>query len=369
MQTGFTPKAPARWWTICNPCARWSSSIWRTQSRCTPPRTPCTATQPTGATAAMSPPIVSAPSARRASPRRRYARRRRRNRARRERSVEPHAPPLSALRQPTRLSGTGRLIMPASPEVCTLSVPDGVPLLLRDLIHDRTGIYFEPANFDTLLDKLRDRALHHGCQSYLDYYYLLKYEERGPEEWLRVMDAFSVQETYFYRELGQINALTNTVIPQWFKTSALRLRIWSAACASGEEPYSIVMALLEAGLGHLPIEVCASDASEAALEKARRGVYRDRSFRVLPLELQQKYFVRVSDGWQLVPEVMRRVTFHRANLIAPSETSSLASAPVIFCRNVFIYFSPDAIRRTLAVFAAQMPAGGHLFVGASESLL
>jgi chemotaxis protein methyltransferase CheR len=147
------------------------------------------------------------------------------------------------------------------------------------------------------------------------------------------------------------------------------MRIWSAACASGEEPYSIVMALLEAGLGHLPIDVVASDASEAALEKARRGVYRERSFRALPLELQQKYFSRVSDGWQLVPEVMRRVTFHRVNLIAPTETGPLASAPVIFCRNVFIYFSPDAIQRTLAVFANRMPPGGHLFVGAAESLL
>lgn len=259
--------------------------------------------------------------------------------------------------------------MPTFPDVCTLSVPEGVPALLRDLIHDRTGIYFEPANFDTLLDKLHDRAMHHGCQSYLDYYYILKYEERGPDEWLRVMDAFSVQETYFWRELGQITALTNTVLPQWFTTTAQRLRIWSAACATGEEPCSIVMALLEAGLGHLPVEVCASDASEAALAKARRGVFRERSFRALPAELQEKYFRRVSDGWQIVPDVLRRVTFQRANLIAPAESGALADAPVIFCRNVFIYFSPDAIRRTLSVFAGRMPTGGHLFVGASESLL
>jgi chemotaxis protein methyltransferase CheR len=261
------------------------------------------------------------------------------------------------------------LTMPASTDDCTLSVPDGVPALLRDLIHDRTGIYFEPEHFDTLLGKLRDRAVHHGCQSYLDYYYILKYEEQGPDEWLRVMDAFSVQETYFWREVAQIRALTTAVVPRWFKRPAGRLQIWSAACASGEEPYSIVIALLEAGLGHLPIEVCASDASEAAIEKARRGVYRERSFRALPVELRQKYFRRVTDGWQLLPEVMRRVSFQRANLIAPAETGSLAAAPVIFCRNVFIYFSVEAIRRTLAIFAERMPPHGHLFVGASESLL
>jgi chemotaxis protein methyltransferase CheR len=259
--------------------------------------------------------------------------------------------------------------MPVSPDVCPVSVPDGVPLLLRDLIHDRMGIYFESANFDTLLDKLHDRVVHHRCQSYLDYYYVLKYEERGPDEWLHVMDAFSVQETYFWREIGQIMALTHTVIPQWFRTTAQPLRIWSAACASGEEPCSIVMALLEAGLGHLPVEVWASDASEAALAKARRGVFRERSFRALPVELQKKYFRRVNEGWQIEPDVLRRVTFQRANLIAPAESGTLAEAPVIFCRNVFIYFSPDSIGRALSVFAERMPPGGHLFVGASESLL
>ena len=209
-------------------------------------------------------------------------------------------------------------------------------MLLRDLVHDQTGIFFEPENFGTMLDKLRARAMHHGCQSYLDYYYILKYEERGPEEWLRVMDAFSVQETYFWRELGQVVALTKTVVPRWFKNTTLPLRIWSAACASGEEPYSIAIALLEAGLGHLPIDIRASDASEAALEKARRGVFRERSFRALPVELQQKYFRRVSEGWQIVPDIMRRVTFQHANLLAPTDTAELATSPVIFCRNVFI---------------------------------
>jgi chemotaxis protein methyltransferase CheR len=77
----------------------------------------------------------------------------------------------------------------------------------------------------------------------------------------------------------------------------------------------------------------------------------------------------VPEGWQLDGDVMRRVTFHRVNLAAPAETGPLANVPVIFCRNVFIYFSPEAIRRTLAVFAERMPSGGHLFVGASESLL
>lgn len=259
--------------------------------------------------------------------------------------------------------------MPTLTDVRILTVPDGVPVLLRDLIHEHTGLYFEPKRFDAFLKKLRDRALFHGCHSYLDYYLILKYEEKGPDEWLRVMDAFSVQETYFWREFSQIEALVQSVIPSWFKEPAAPLQIWSAACASGDEPYSIVMALLEAGLGHLPIEVHASDASEAALEKARAGFYRKRSLRTLPAALREKYFTRVPGGWQLGSEVRRRVTFHRANLVAPSEIAHLAGAPVIFCRNVFIYFSPDSIRRTLEIFAERMTGRGHLFVGSSESLI
>jgi chemotaxis protein methyltransferase CheR len=259
--------------------------------------------------------------------------------------------------------------MPLPTEPVTLLVPQGVPELLRDLVHEHTGIYFESDRFDTLLEKLRGRALHHGCHSYLDYYYILKYEEKGHAEWLRVMDAFSVQETYFWREASQIRALVDLVIPQWFERNPGPFRIWSAACASGEEPYSIVMALLEAGLGSRPIEIVASDGSEAALERAKLGLYRERSFRSLSPELREKYFTRVPEGWQLDRDVLRRVSLRRANIVAPGEIFDLAHSHVVFCRNVFIYFSTDAIRRTVDSFASCMSEGAHLFVGSSESLL
>src|SRR5687767_12457815 len=118
--------------------------------------------------------------------------------------------------------------MPTLSDARLLSVPDGVSLLLRDLIHDRTGIFFENGRTDLMLEKLRDRALVHQCHSFLDYYYILKYEEKGPEEWLRVMDAFSVQETYFWREVSQIEVLVQRVVPDWFKSHHGPLRLWSA---------------------------------------------------------------------------------------------------------------------------------------------
>ncbi|HUS37216.1 MAG TPA: CheR family methyltransferase [Verrucomicrobiae bacterium] len=250
-----------------------------------------------------------------------------------------------------------------------LLIPAGIQPLIRDLIHERTGIYFEPARYDVLVEKIEPLALERDCYSLLDYYYLLKYEENGVEDWARVMDALSVQETYFWREMSQIRALVDTFVPEWFAKSSAPLQIWSAASATGEEPYSILISLLEAGWGAHPIHILGSDGSPSAIEKSNAATYREKSFRCFPPNLKQKYFTQVDNQWKLDPAVARRVKFVRANLLATEEISSLARSPVIFCRNVFIYFSQHAIRQTVATFASRMPAGGHLFVGASESLL
>ena len=244
-----------------------------------------------------------------------------------------------------------------------------VPRLLRDLVHERIGIYFDDDRLDLMLEKLEPRAEARGCSSYLDYYYLLKYDERESEEWHRVMDVFSVQETYFWRELDQIRALVDKVVPAWFARTKEPLRIWSAACATGEEPYSIAIALQEAGWGAYPIQIFASDASDSALEKARACVYRDRSFRTLPRALKEKYFEARGEFHFLRPEISSRVSFHWANLMKLDDFSETTATEVIFCRNVFIYFSPGAIRHVVETFAKRLPENGHLFVGASESLL
>jgi len=248
-----------------------------------------------------------------------------------------------------------------------LRVPEGVPELLRDLIHQRTGLFFEDNRTDFLIEKLEPAAQARGFASFLDYYYALKDDDHG--EWDRAWEALSVQETYFWREMSQINALVRLIIPDWFRRCSLPFRVWTAACATGEEPYTIAIALSESGAGWLPVEVIATDASPAALEKARRGIYREKSFRALPIELRQKYFEPVPEGWRISEEIQKRVAFARANLFEPGDVAQFARVPAIFCRNVFIYFSPHTIRQTVAMIAAKMPPSGHLFVGASESLL
>ena len=248
-----------------------------------------------------------------------------------------------------------------------LRVPEGVPRLLRDLIHDRTGLFFEDARMDLLVEKLMPVATDRGFGSLLDYYYSLKDSNQG--EWDRAWEALSVLETYFWREMSQINALVEEIVPAWFRKTSMPFRIWSAACASGEEPYTIAIALAEAGLADHPIEILGSDANPAALEKAQRGVYRQKSFRILPSDLRDKYFEKVTDGWKLSDKIGNCVVFKQANLLELGEVAPLARVQALFCRNAFIYFSRHAIRQTVAMMAAKMPPGGHLFVGASESLL
>ncbi len=259
--------------------------------------------------------------------------------------------------------------MPILESAGPLTVPEGLPALLRDLIHEYTGIYFDPPRFDIMLEKLADLVRARGHRSYMEYYYLLKYEDLNRVEWQRVVEALSVQETYFWREMPQIRALVDVLVPQWFANHTKPLRIWSAACATGEEPYTIAIALREAGFGNHPIEIMASDASQLGLAKARKAHYRERALRSLPEDLRKRYFAEAENGFQLSASIMARVQFHKANILEPKEIGIMAMSPVIFCRNVFIYFSPDTIRRAVFLFAKHMPLGGHLFVGVSESLL
>jgi chemotaxis protein methyltransferase CheR len=255
----------------------------------------------------------------------------------------------------------------------SLGVTGGADRLLRDLIHERTGLFFDNGKGDILTDKLSPLVIERGFTSLLDYYYLLKYDESAQDEWLSVMNALSVPETYFWREMDQVRALVDVIVPQWFATAgAAPLRIWSAACATGEEPLTIAMALKEAGwLGRAAFEIYASDASTSAVEKARRGVYRERAFRNLPAELREKYFTREGGGktWRVDAGLHSRVNWGVVNLMNEAEVAPLAAAHVIFCRNVFIYFSDETIRKTVRAFAAHVRPPGYLFVAASESLL
>ena len=254
-----------------------------------------------------------------------------------------------------------------------LGVPTTGVEVLRQLVHERTGIFVDANRADVLAERLAPLVLRRGFRSFLDLYYLLKYDEgAAPAAWREVFDALAVPETYFWREVDQIKAVVCRIIPELVRCArGATVRIWSVPCASGEEPLTIAMALEESGwFDRAAIEIHASDASPAAIERARAARYRPRSMRALPPHLAEKYFSAVDGVFVPSPALQRRVTsWSTVNLLAADEVAAFARSPVVFCRNAFIYFSPDAIRRVVDIFAASMPAPGYLCVGASESLL
>lgn len=243
--------------------------------------------------------------------------------------------------------------------------------LLRDLVHEHTGVYFDDSRLDVLAERLSALVIEMGFESFLDYYYLLKYDEGGRSEWGRVMDALAVPETYFWREVDQVRAVVDVVMPELAVASSQPIKVWSVPCASGEEPLSLAMALDQAGwFSRATIEIHASDASPAQVARARDGRFRERSFRALPPDLRARYFRRDGDAWQACESLRQRITsWSVVNLMDVDASFPLARSPIIFCRNVFIYFSQDRVRKVVEALAEAMPSPGYLFVGASESLL
>jgi len=253
--------------------------------------------------------------------------------------------------------------------VDSLGLSGGVTQVLRDLIHHRLGLFYEPSQFDHVADRLAPLIVARGLGSFMDYYYFLKYSE-DDSEWLNVMDALAVHETYFWREIDQLRAVVEWVVPELARREKTTLKLWSVPCSTGEEPLTLAMLLAEAGwFERVPIQLMASDASPDVIARAKKGVYGHRSFRSLPPALREKYFAGSDNQWTIDPDLHRRVSYDVVNLVDEQEVRRHASAPVVVCRNVFIYFSEQSIRRAVGVFEREMPAPGYLCVGASESLL
>ncbi len=244
--------------------------------------------------------------------------------------------------------------------------------ILRDLILERTGLFYHNNKRDLLEDKLSSLVVDRGFFSFLDYYYLLKYDTTAEAEWRLLIDTLRVPETFFWREHDQLTALVEVLLPQYLSSLPRGpLRIWSAACSTGEEPLSIAMAISEAGwFDRAWIEIIASDISASTIDKTKKGLYRPYSLRNLPMNLRDKYFVPDEGGlWRIASHIQQRVKWTTANLTLKADVASLATAHFIYCRNVFIYFPEEVIRKTVQHFFEYMPTPGYLFVGAAESLL
>jgi chemotaxis protein methyltransferase CheR len=253
-----------------------------------------------------------------------------------------------------------------------LDLPDDVFRLLRDAIYRRTGLWFADTSKYLLQKRLSPRARELNFESFQKYYYFLQYDPRADAEFDEIYDLVTTKETYFFREPAQMTAFVEEIIPDILSRKTLRkVRVWSAGCASGEEPYSIAILLQEArAYDRATIEIFASDISSEVLVRARKGQYRETAFRTTDPTLRDKYFTRQQDGcWRISDEVRNRVSFGRLNLYDEPRVSLLGNVDVIFCRNVIIYFDDASKRMVINNFYNRLIDGGYLLLGHSESLI
>jgi chemotaxis protein methyltransferase CheR len=242
---------------------------------------------------------------------------------------------------------------------------------LRTAVGDHLGFAFEDDELEQLGHTLRQRVTTLKLPTLDAYLARLKSGAHREEETAALAELFTVTETFFCRNQEQIQALVDAVLPQRARTECRRLRIVSAGCASGEEPYSIAMALCEAvpDLDHWDVKIFALDVNRRALERAERAQYSAWSLRATPEPIKARYFTQAGREFVLAERVRKLVEFREHNLADPEPLFLRAlAADAVFCRNVIMYFTPEAMRRVVADLTSALLPGGLLFLGHAETL-
>ncbi len=238
---------------------------------------------------------------------------------------------------------------------------------IEALLERRIGLAPDALGGDTVLKAVRRRMNRCGLVDMAAYLSCLQTTDA---EWEALLELVVVPETWFFRNKESFAFLTRYVRAEWLPAGDdPTLRILSIPCASGEEPYSVAMALADTGLPRDRLEIDAMDVSREALEKARRGVYGPEAFRGRNLSFRDRYFEPAPDGHRVEPAVKTLVRFQRANLMDEKAFAGLAPYDVIFCRNLLIYLSDRGKERALAVIDRMLKPGGLLFVGHVERSL
>ncbi len=245
--------------------------------------------------------------------------------------------------------------------------------IFTEYLRERCGLHFDEGT--RYLVEKRILRLIRGREfgSFSSYFFALRHGPDSEAEFSAAIDLLTTNETYFFRERSQLTALVDEVVPDLLRSQKggdRPVRIWCAGCASGEEPYSIIMMALERGLTPgRDLRVYASDISRAVLAKARRAIYREASFRGVEESLRMRYFAQKDGLTRLSDEVKRNVDFMHLNLMDDSKLALLSTMDVILCRNVIIYFDLDSKKRVMRSFHDKLRPGGYLLLGHSESLI
>jgi chemotaxis protein methyltransferase CheR len=242
---------------------------------------------------------------------------------------------------------------------------------LAEFLYRRTGMVFTEAKRYYVERRISERMSAMSSRSFNDYFVHLRGEERKEVE--ELINAFTVNETYFYREDYQLTCLTTDLLEARLTTKRPgdTIRIWSAPCSTGEEPYSIAIWLLEnwKDVDTYDIEIVGSDIDTEVLEAAAEGIFRRRALMKLSPDLIARYFHELDDErWQILDDLRQSVRFSRVNLIDTKQTRPQGRFDVIFCRNVLIYFDDESRRIAAENLYDNLLPGGFICLGHTESM-
>lgn len=243
-----------------------------------------------------------------------------------------------------------------------------------ELISKKTGLRIRSQDIETLRKVILARTKFHALPSPEEYYQLLvSNTDESKLEQQELIGLLTVGESYFSRDKGQFELLKNTILPELIDRHKedRTLRIWSAGCSTGEEPYSLAI-LIDEILPHWDdwnILILGTDINEESLGKARRGIYTQWSFRMVNPGISERYFMKQRDEWKIHKSIRTMVEFSPGNLLQdafPNQVSKIHSMDIILCRNVFIYFNDEAISNIIEKFTNTLNEGGYLMTGHSE---
>jgi len=253
--------------------------------------------------------------------------------------------------------------------VTGMEFPVGDYASLRDLIQARFGIFYDDSKQFLLQSRLQTRLVKRSLADLSAYARYLQTSPDREAEWDELASALCNNETYFFRERAQLDVLAGEVVDESLRMGS-RLRVWSAACSTGEEPFTLGMLLLDGKrIAPSQVTIKASDLSPKALGKAQTGFYRELSFRATPPEMVQRYFKPFENGFFIGDDVKRMVEFFRLNLLDANAVAKVGTMDAVFCRNVLIYFDKPTQKRVVENFAKALRPGGYLFLGHAESIM
>lgn len=242
-----------------------------------------------------------------------------------------------------------------------------------DFVYKKTGIRFEQKKEYFVERRIKERMDLLGIESYREYLFLLKYSS-DPSEFNELVNRLTINETYFFRDFPQLRGFAESLLPYVLKEKEKQreksLKLWSAGCSTGEEPYTLAIILKEMipDLANWNIKILASDINHKVLETARRGYYNTRSIKDVPLEYLERYFSQRGSHYIVSNEIKDMVEFCYLNLNDDQAMAKQREFDFIFCRNVLIYFDDESRTKVLNHFYRALRKGGFIILGHSESV-